>query len=241
MIEKSARAGSAGTPSRSSQAVASLVISSGGASWTRPTQCLQNSGRRSVTEQLAPQYHSQAIRTDAEHALAVGDHPPSLVRCARYFLIIGSFMSGPSVIRCWPSVPPRHGRSISATAAQSAPAVDTRTSLIIRLCRCTFAAFWEPVIKAELEDTAEAWRFALDELARAAGTGAFAAAVPDFRLGPAPRCGPGANRSASASWLTRRLRRSPSARPCWPTGSPRCLSGPVSWSLRLRMRVRLPG
>jgi DNA-binding CsgD family transcriptional regulator len=27
-------------------------------------------------------------------------------------------------------------------------------------------AFWEPVIKAELEDTAEAWRFALDELAK---------------------------------------------------------------------------
>ena len=25
-------------------------------------------------EQLSPQYNSQAIRTDAEHALAVGDH-----------------------------------------------------------------------------------------------------------------------------------------------------------------------
>ena len=39
------------------------------------------------------------------------------------------------------------------------------TSLIIARCQVRIRAFWEPVIIAELDDTAEAWRSALDQLA----------------------------------------------------------------------------
>jgi ATP/maltotriose-dependent transcriptional regulator MalT len=113
--------------------------------------------------QLAPQYTSQAIRTDAEHALAKGDHQ-------RAWSDVTVFLDHWEIYertQCYP---------LLAAGAAAARVLDQRESTEERLAlvRDLFdhrampvriRLFWEPVIIAELEDTAEAWRSAFDELA----------------------------------------------------------------------------
>ena len=115
-------------------------------------------------EQLSPQYNSQAIRTDAEHALAVGDHHRAWSD-VRYFLIIGSSMSGRSVIQCSLSVLPRR-RVLDQRDGAGERLALIKDFFDHQALPVHIRAFWAPVIKAELEDTAEAWRFALDELGK---------------------------------------------------------------------------
>ena len=87
-------------------------------------------------EQLSPQYHSQAIRTDAEHALAVGDH-------RRAWSDVQVFLDHWELYertQCYPVL------AIGAAAARTLDQRDggrERLSLIkdffaIRLCRCAF-------------------------------------------------------------------------------------------------------
>ena len=115
-------------------------------------------------EQLSPQYHSQAIRTDAEHALAVGDH-------RRAWSDVQVFLDHWELYertQCYPVL------AIGAAAARTLDQRDgggERLSLIKNFfdhqtLPVHIRAFWAPVIKAELEDTAAAWRFALDELGK---------------------------------------------------------------------------
>jgi predicted ATPase/DNA-binding CsgD family transcriptional regulator len=115
-------------------------------------------------EQLSPQYHSQAIRTDAEHALAVGDHQ-------RAWSDVQVFLDHWELYertQCYPVL------AIGAAAARTLDQRDgggERLSLIKdffdhQTLPVHIRAFWAPVIKAELEDTAAAWRFALDELGK---------------------------------------------------------------------------
>jgi ATP/maltotriose-dependent transcriptional regulator MalT len=113
-------------------------------------------------DQLSPQYNSQAIRTDAEHAFAVGDH-------RRAWSDVTMFLDHWQLYertQCYP---------LLAVGAAAARALDQRDGGGDRLALIKdffdhqalpvrIRAFWEPVIKAELEDTAEVWRFALDEL-----------------------------------------------------------------------------
>ena len=116
--------------------------------------------------QLAPQYTSQAIRTDAEHALATGDHQ-------RAWSDVRVFLDHWEIYertQCYP---------LLAAGAAAARVLDQRegTEKRLALVRDLFdhrampvriRPFWEPVIIAELEDTAEAWRSAFDQLAAAA-------------------------------------------------------------------------
>jgi DNA-binding CsgD family transcriptional regulator/tetratricopeptide (TPR) repeat protein len=113
-------------------------------------------------DQLSPQYNSQAIRTDAEHAFAVGDH-------RRAWSDVTVFLDHWQLYertQCYP---------LLAVGAAAARALDQRDgggdrSVLIKdffdhqALPVRIRAFWEPMIKAELEDTAEAWRFALEEL-----------------------------------------------------------------------------
>jgi len=114
-------------------------------------------------EQLSPQYNSQAIRADAEHALAVGDHH----RAWSDVTVFLDHWERYERTQCYP---------LLAVGAAAARALDQRDGggPRLRLVKDFFdhqalpvriRAFWEPVIRAELEDTAEAWRVAHDELA----------------------------------------------------------------------------
>jgi ATP/maltotriose-dependent transcriptional regulator MalT len=113
--------------------------------------------------QLAPQYTSQAIRTDAEHALAKGHHQ-------RAWSDVTVFLDH------WESYERTQCYPLLAAGAAAARVLDQRESTEERLAlvRDLFdhrampvriRPFWEPVIIAELDDTAEAWRSAFDELA----------------------------------------------------------------------------
>jgi ATP/maltotriose-dependent transcriptional regulator MalT len=114
--------------------------------------------------QLAPQYNSQAIRTDAEHALAVGDHQRAWSDVTVFF----DHWELYEQTQCYP---------LLAAGAAAARVLDQRegTEERLALVRDLFdhramevcvRCFWEPVIIAELEDTAEAWRSAWDQLAQ---------------------------------------------------------------------------
>ncbi len=116
-----------------------------------------------TSKQLAPQYHSQAIRADAEHALAVGDHE-------RAWSDVTVFLDHWEIYertQCYP---------VLAAGAAAARVLDQRESTTERLALVRdhldhrampvhIRPLWEPVIIAELDDTAEAWRSALDQLA----------------------------------------------------------------------------
>ena len=117
--------------------------------------------------QLAPQYNSQAIRTDAEHALAVGDHQRAWFDVTVFF----DHWELYETTQCYP---------LLAAAGAAARVLDQRegTGERLALVRDLFdhramhvhiRPFWEPVIIAELDDTAEAWRSALSQLTKQAG------------------------------------------------------------------------
>jgi len=114
-------------------------------------------------DQLSPQYNSQAIRTDAEFALALGDH-------RRAWSDVRVFLDHWQRYHCAVVYP------MLAAGAAAARVLDQRESSSERSALITdyldhqaepvrIRAFWEPVIRAELEDTAQAWRSAVDELA----------------------------------------------------------------------------
>ena len=114
-------------------------------------------------EQLAPQYNSQAIRTDAEHALALGDHQRAWSDVTVFF----DHWELYERTQCYP---------LLAAGAAAGRVLDQRegTGERLALVRDLFEQrampvrirpLWEPVIIAELEDTAEAWRSAFDQLA----------------------------------------------------------------------------
>jgi DNA-binding CsgD family transcriptional regulator len=118
-------------------------------------------------QQLAPQYNSQAIRADAEHALAVGDHQRAWFDVTVFF----DHWELYERTQCYP---------ILAAAGAAARVLDQRegTGERLALVRDLFdhrampvhiRPFWEPVIIAELDDTAEAWRSALRQLTAQAG------------------------------------------------------------------------
>jgi DNA-binding CsgD family transcriptional regulator/tetratricopeptide (TPR) repeat protein len=117
--------------------------------------------------QLSPQYNSQAIRTDAEHALAVGDHQRAWSDVTVFF----DHWELYETTQCYP---------LLAAAGAAARVLDQRggTGERLALVRDLFdhramhvhiRPFWEPVIIAELDDTAEAWRSALHQLTTQAG------------------------------------------------------------------------
>ena len=116
-----------------------------------------------TSAQLAPQYNSQAIRTDAEHALAVGDHQRAWSDVTVFF----DHWELYERTQCYPllaagAAAARVLDQHEGTEERSARVRDLFDHQAMEVCvRC----FWEPVIIAELEDTAEAWRFAWDELA----------------------------------------------------------------------------
>jgi ATP/maltotriose-dependent transcriptional regulator MalT len=117
--------------------------------------------------QLSPQYNSQAIRTDAEHALAVGDHQRAWSDVTVFF----DHWELYETTQCYP---------LLAAAGAAARVLDQREGTAERLAlvrdlfdhramRVHIRPFWEPVIIAELDDTAEAWRSALHQLTTQAG------------------------------------------------------------------------
>ncbi len=116
---------------------------------------------------LDPQYNSQAIRADAEHALAVGDHQRAWFDVTVFF----DHWELYETTQCYP---------LLAAAGAAARVLDQRegTGERLALVRDLFdhramhvriRPFWEPVIIAELDDTAEAWRSALQQLTTQAG------------------------------------------------------------------------
>jgi ATP/maltotriose-dependent transcriptional regulator MalT len=114
-------------------------------------------------EQLSPQYNHQAIRADAEHALAVGDHQ-------RAWSDVAVFLDHWELYPCAVSYPilaagAAAGRVLDQRDGSGQRAVLIRDFLDHRAVPVRVRAFWEPVITAELDDTAEAWRSALDQLA----------------------------------------------------------------------------
>jgi DNA-binding CsgD family transcriptional regulator/tetratricopeptide (TPR) repeat protein len=113
-------------------------------------------------EQLSPQYNSQAIRTDVEHALAVGDHQRAWSDIQVFFDHWDLY----NKTQCYP---------LLASGAAAARVLDHREGSGERLAlvrdlfdhraaQVRVRQFWAPVITAELDDTAETWRSALDQL-----------------------------------------------------------------------------
>ena len=113
-------------------------------------------------EQFSPQYNSQAIRTDAEYSLAVGDH-------RRAWSDVKAFLDHWQRYQRAMVYPVLAAGAAAARVLDQGEGSDERSELIKsfldqRAVPVRIRAFWEPVIRAELEDTAEAWRSALDEL-----------------------------------------------------------------------------
>jgi ATP/maltotriose-dependent transcriptional regulator MalT len=117
--------------------------------------------------QLAPQYNSQAIRTDAEHALAVGDHQRAWFDVTVFFENWELYER----TQCYP---------LLAAAGAAARVLDQREGTGERLgqvrdlfdhraMQVHISPTWKPVIIAELDDTAEAWRSALHQLTTQSG------------------------------------------------------------------------
>ena len=114
-------------------------------------------------EQLAPQYNSQAIRTDAEHALALGDHQRAWSDVTVFF----DHWELYERTQCYPllAVGAAAGRVLDQREGTGERLALVRDLFEQRAMSVRIRPFWEPVIIAELEDTAEAWRSAFDQLA----------------------------------------------------------------------------
>jgi ATP/maltotriose-dependent transcriptional regulator MalT len=114
-------------------------------------------------DQLSPQYNSQAIRTDAEFALTLGDH-------RRAWSDVRVFLDHWQRYHSAVVYPVLAAGAAAARVLDQREGTEERSALIKNLLDhqampVRIRAFWEPVIRAELEDTAQAWRSALDELA----------------------------------------------------------------------------
>jgi ATP/maltotriose-dependent transcriptional regulator MalT len=113
--------------------------------------------------QLAPQYNSQAIRTDAEHALAKGDHQ-------RAWSDVKVFFDNWELYERTQCYPLLAAGAAAARVLDQREGTEERLALVRdlldhRALPVRIRPFWEPVIIAELDDTAEAWRSAFDQLA----------------------------------------------------------------------------
>jgi ATP/maltotriose-dependent transcriptional regulator MalT len=131
-------------------------------------------------EQLSPQYSNQGIRTDAEHALAVGDHQ-------RAWSDVAVFLDHWQIYHATASYPILAAGAAAGRVLDQRDGSGQRVALIRdfldhRAVPVHVRAFWEPVITAELEDTAQAWRSALDQLA-AQPAPAHLRPYAGFRLG----------------------------------------------------------
>jgi DNA-binding CsgD family transcriptional regulator/tetratricopeptide (TPR) repeat protein len=113
-------------------------------------------------EQLSPQYNNQAIRTDAEHALAVGDHQ-------RAWSDVAVFLDHWELYHRTASYPilavgAAAGRVLDQEDGSGRRTAMIRDFLDHRAVPVQVRAFWVSMITAELEDTAQVWRSALDQL-----------------------------------------------------------------------------
>ena len=110
----------------------------------------------------APQYVSMVMRADAEHAMAQGDP-------ARAWADVEAFLSR------WDNFHTSWTYPMLAVGAAAARVLDTTDGSSARMERIrayvdrgrhsiTVAAFWQPLISAELADTADGWRSALQAL-----------------------------------------------------------------------------
>ncbi len=110
----------------------------------------------------SPQYFSQAARADAEHAVAVGNY-------ARAWADVEIFLDRWDTAHSSWTFPVL---SMGAAAARILDAADGSSDRqeLIRAYQdrgpqsLAIAAFWQPMINAELADTAEGWRAALHQL-----------------------------------------------------------------------------
>src|SRR5215207_11199880 len=114
-------------------------------------------------KQLAPQYNSQAIRTDAEHALALGDHQRAWSDVTVFF----DHWELYERTQCYPLLA---AGAAAARVLDQRDGADERSAIVRdlfdhRALPVRIRPFWEPVIIAELNDTAEAWRSAFEQLA----------------------------------------------------------------------------
>ena len=110
-------------------------------------------------EQPSPQYVSYAIRADAEYALAVGDHQ-------RAWGDISIFFDHWHTYHC------SHTYAALAAGAAAARVLDQRDGSGSRSARVreflqrakpiNIRPFWLPIIEAELADSTEAWRSAVE-------------------------------------------------------------------------------
>ena len=155
--------GSASAPSRPSAAASGLVVRVWRGQLDEADAVLTEFRPMIRREQLSPQYNNQAIRTDAEHALAVGDHQ-------RAWSDVSVFLDHWELYHCAVSYPilaagAAAGRVLDQRDGSGQRAALIRDFLDHRAVPVRVRAFWEPVITAELDDTAEAWRSALDQLA----------------------------------------------------------------------------
>jgi ATP/maltotriose-dependent transcriptional regulator MalT len=113
-------------------------------------------------DHLSPQYSSQAVRADAEYAVAVGDQQ-------RAWADVKVFLDRWQCYQCAVVYPVLAVGAAAARILDQGEGSAERATLIKdfldrQAIPVRSRAFWEPVIRAELEDTAQAWRAALEEL-----------------------------------------------------------------------------
>jgi predicted ATPase/DNA-binding CsgD family transcriptional regulator len=110
----------------------------------------------------SPQYVSQVIRADAEHAMAVGDH-------ARAWADVTAFLDRWDTYHAAWTYPVLAVGAAAARALDQAEGVEQRSRLIRdfveqRTLKINIRPLWLPVITAELTDSADGWRTAVAEL-----------------------------------------------------------------------------
>jgi DNA-binding CsgD family transcriptional regulator len=117
-------------------------------------------------DQPSPQYVSYAIRADAEHAVAVGDHQRAWADVSVFF-------------DHWDSYHSSHAYPTLGVGAAVARVLDQREGSGDRTARVreflqrakpiNIRPFWLPIIEAELADNTEAWRRTVEVLRQQSG------------------------------------------------------------------------
>ena len=117
-------------------------------------------------DQPSPQYVSYAIRADAEYALAVGDHERAWADVSVFF-------------DHWHTYHSSHTYAALAAGAAAARVLDQRDGSGSRSARVreflhraqpiNVRPFWLPIIEAELADSTDAWRNAVERLHEQSG------------------------------------------------------------------------
>ena len=115
-----------------------------------------------TSEHPSPQYVTQVIRADAEHAMAVGDH-------SRAWANVMAFLDRWEIFHGAYTYPVLAVGAAAARALDQAEGTNERSVRIgqfldHRALKINIRPLWLPVITAELADSAEGWRTALAEL-----------------------------------------------------------------------------